>query len=160
MRPRKQEQILVWSGVVAQLVRTRSNRILRECGGLPYPQFVLLRHFCREPKRERTVTELAAAFETKQPGITKNVKQLLDQGLLAARPDPKDTRVRWLRVTPKGRRRRDALVKQLEPDQKQFFKGWKASEISELHRGLERLKTYLDENRETVVLPKARKRRR
>ncbi|MCP4007237.1 MAG: winged helix-turn-helix transcriptional regulator [bacterium] len=151
-RRSKREQILVWSGVVAQLVRTRANRILKDAG-LPYPQFVLLRHFCHDPEREWTVTQLAAAFETRQPGITKNTKRLLDLGLLTARIDPDDSRRRWLRVTKKGLRRRDALIKMLEPDQDQFFRGWKANEIDELHGGLERLKTYLDENRDAIVFP-------
>ena len=49
--------IVVWIGVIAQLVRTRNNRILRETD-LPYPQFVLLLHFCHDPDREWTASSL------------------------------------------------------------------------------------------------------
>ena len=51
MRPArpKEEQILVWCGVVAQLYRTRTNRILRDVE-LPYPLFVLLRQRLVNPK--------------------------------------------------------------------------------------------------------------
>jgi DNA-binding MarR family transcriptional regulator len=152
----KEEQILVWCGVVAQLVRTRANRTLADAE-VPYPLFVLLRHFCHDPDRDWTVTQLAAAFETPQPGMSKKVQVLLDQGLLAARPDARDARVRWLRVTKKGTRLRDRLVARLEPDQKRFFHGWKTAEIEELHRGLERLKTHLDEQREDIVLQERRR---
>ncbi len=65
MRPKRsqEEQILVWCGVVAQLTRTRANRILRDAE-LPYPLFVLMPHFCHDPAREWTVSQLTAAFET------------------------------------------------------------------------------------------------
>ncbi len=154
MRPKrpKEEQIIVWCGVVTQLVRTRSNRILKDAE-LPYPLFILLRHFCHDPDREWTVTQLAAAFETKQPGMTKKVKRLLDLGYLAARPDDEDKRVRWLRVTPRGVRLRDAMTNRLAPDQAGYFEGWKRSEVTELHRHLERLKTWLDDHRDDIVLP-------
>jgi len=161
MRPErpKEEQILVWCGVVAQLVRTRANRILADAE-IPYPLFVLLRHFCHDPDREWTVTQLAAAFETGQPGMTKKVQALLDRRLLASRPDGRDARVRWLRVTKRGQKLRDVLVERLEPDQQQFFRGWKAADVAALHAGLERLKTHLDEHREDLLLPERPRPRR
>lgn len=161
MRPKRpqEEQILVWCGVVTQLVRTRANRILRDAE-LPYPLFILLRHFCHDPDREWTVTQLAAAFETNQPGMTKKVKRLLDRGLLASRPDAEDGRVRWLRVTPRGVRLRDAMVRRLAPDQMSFFAGWKRGEIAELHGHLERLKTWLDDHRDELVLDEPKRPRR
>jgi DNA-binding MarR family transcriptional regulator len=154
VRPRrpKPEQILVWCGVVAQLTRTRANRVLRG-SELPYPLFVLLRHFCHDPDREWTVSGLTAAFETEQPGMTKQVQKLLRRGLLESRRDEADRRKRWLRVTPAGVRLRDELVARLEPDRKQIFRGWKGSEIAELHRLLDRLRTRLDEQRDDVIVP-------
>ena len=151
MRPKRpqEEEILIWCGVVTQLVRTRANRILRDAE-LPYPLFVLLRHFCHDPDREWTVTQLAAAFEVNQPGMTKQVKRLLELGLLASRPDPGDGRVRWLRVTRRGVRLRDAMVGRLEPDRQDVFRGWTRGEVAELHRLLFRLKSWLDDNRPQV----------
>ena len=161
MRPArpKEEQILVWCGVVAQLTRTRANRILRDAE-LPYPLFVLLRHFCHDPDREWTVTSLTAAFETEQPGMTKKVQKLLRRGLLASRADPEDRRRRWLRVTPAGVRLRDRLVKRLEPDREHVFRGWSRAEIAALHRSLDRLRTRLDEEREPVLPPAGSRRGR
>lgn len=153
MRPKrpKEQQILVWCGVVTQLQKTRSNRILAK-SELPYPLFILLRHFCHDPDREWTVGKLTAAFETGQPGMTKKIKKLLTLGLIEARPDEEDRRIRWLRATPRGIRLRDRLSAQLEPDQKATFKSWKRSEIAELHRLLDRLRSQLDEGRDSVVI--------
>jgi len=152
-RPRE-EQILVWCGVVAQLQRTRANRILGEAE-LPYPLFVLLRHFCHDPEREWTISQLTAAFETGQPGMTKKVQKLVERRLLASRSDERDGRKRWLCVTPAGIRLRDELTRRLEPDRAQLFQGWKPAEVDQLHGLLDRLRRFLDENRDSVALPPA-----
>ena len=148
----KEEEILVWCGVIAQLVRTRANQLLED-SELPYPLFVLLRHFCHDPEREWTISQLTAAFETGQSGMTKQVKKLLELGYLASRTDDADARIKWLRVTPAGERVRNALVARLAPDQNSFFKGWRKKDIAALHEQLERLKTHLDDHREELVYP-------
>ncbi|MBW2294844.1 MAG: winged helix-turn-helix transcriptional regulator [Deltaproteobacteria bacterium] len=160
MRPArpKEEQILLWCGVVTQLQRTRANRILADAD-LPYPLFILLRHFCHDPDREWTVGQLTAAFETGQPGMTKKIKKLLARRLIEGRPDAADRRVRWLRVTRAGVRLRDRLSAKLEPDQKSIFSGWKRKEIVELHRLLDRLRSQLDEQRDALVYRPADKQR-
>jgi DNA-binding MarR family transcriptional regulator len=142
----------VWCGVIAQLTRTRANRILAD-PHFAYPLFVLLRHFCHDPDREWTVSQLTAAFETEQPGMTKKVQKLLSLELLVGRSDETDRRKRWLRVTPKGIAMRDALVGRLEPDRKQLFRGWKRTDINELYRLLDRLRTTLDEKRDEIAWP-------
>jgi DNA-binding MarR family transcriptional regulator len=159
MRPKrsKQEQILIWCGVVAQLNRTRANRILRD-EPLPYPLFVLLRHFCHDPAREWTVGQLTRAFETGQPGMSKKVQKLLELGLVAAREDEADARRRWLRVTRRGVRTRDAMMGLLEPDQRAIFEDWPADDVAELHRLLDRLRQQLDAQRDELVLPRRKKR--
>ncbi|MCP5060729.1 MAG: winged helix-turn-helix transcriptional regulator [bacterium] len=133
--------------MIAQLVRSRNSQIVQETD-LPYPQFVLLLHFCHDPEREWTVSSLARAFQRKQPGITKTVRQLLDGGFLRTRPDKMDARVKHLRVTPRGIRARDAAMARLAPVFADDFRSWKQSEVSELHRLLERLKNHLDEQRD------------
>jgi len=154
LRPRRpeEEEIVVWIGVLAQLARTRSNQILGQTN-LPYPQFVLLLHFCHDPDREWTVSSLADAFQTNQPGITKTVKKLLERRYLSSRPDAQDARVRKLRVTKSGIRARNNAVSRMGPDLAEAFRSWKRSEISELHRLLERLKNYLDADRNTRFGP-------
>jgi DNA-binding MarR family transcriptional regulator len=154
MRPQRpaEEEILIWCGVVSQLVRTRSNQLLKDAG-LPYPLFILLRHFCHDPDREWTISSLTAAFETGQSGMTKQVQRLLDLGYLATRNDPVDARIKWLRVTATGQKLRDELMAKLAPDQNSYFSNWTAAEIQNLHGLLERLKTYLDDHRTDLIWP-------
>jgi DNA-binding MarR family transcriptional regulator len=161
LRPKrpKEEQIVTWVGVIAQLIRARNNQILSG-SELSYPQFVVLIHFCHDPDREWTVTSLASAFQTNQPGITKTVQKLLRGGHLEARTDPIDGRVKHLRVTRRGIRARNEAVAKLAPDLRQFFEPWKRSEVAELHRLLERLKNQLDESRDSVLMPARVRRRR
>ena len=147
-----EEQVIVWIGVIAQLVRTRNNRVLRSTD-LPYPQFVLLLHFCHDPTRTWTVSGLARAFQRKQPGISKTVRQLLDRGFLRARRGETDARVTNLRVTPRGIRARDAAMARLAPALGDDFRSWKRSELSELHRLIERLKNQLDQERDEEPAP-------
>ncbi|MCG8590975.1 MAG: MarR family winged helix-turn-helix transcriptional regulator [Proteobacteria bacterium] len=149
MRPKrpKAEQIFVWTGVVAQLVRTRCNQLLDQIG-LPYSQFTLLLHFSHDPDREWTVTELADAFQQPQPGISKTVQKLVERRWLASRRDDRDGRVRWLRVTGRGLAKRDAAMARLAPDMARFLGGWTPDEVDAFHRLLERLKTDLDEARD------------
>jgi DNA-binding MarR family transcriptional regulator len=156
VRPQRsrEEQIINWIGVIAQLVRTRNNQILSG-SDLSYPQFVMLLHFCHEPEREWTVTALASAFQTNQPGVTKTVQKLLKKRYLEARVDENDSRMKHLRVTRRGLRARDQAVARLAPDLSQFLKSWKPSEIAELHRLLGRLKNQLDESRDSVRIPAA-----
>ena len=162
-RRSREEQIVTWIGVIAQLVRTRNNQILVE-SDLSYPQFVMLLHFCHDPDREWTVTSLASAFQTNQPGVTKTVQKLLKNRYLEARVDEGDGRIKHLRVTGRGLRARDEAVAMLAPDLSQFFESWKPSEIAELHRLLERLKNQLDQSRASVRIaaaaPSSRVRRR
>ena len=152
MRPRrpKEEQIVVWIGVIAQLVRTRNNQTLRHTS-LPHPQFVLLLHFCHDPDREWTVSSLADAFQSNQPGITKTVKKLLERRYLSSRRDAEDARVRKLRVTKRGIRARNNAIAMLGPDLAEAFRGWKSSEVSEFHRLLELLKNHLDAHRNDPI---------
>jgi len=133
--------------VIAQLARTRNDQILHDTG-LPYPQFVLLLHFCHDPEREWTVSGLARAFQRKQPGITKTVRQLVDGGFLRTRPDEMDARVKHLKVTARGIRARDAAMARLAPAFADDFQNWKRSEVAEFHQLVERLKNHLDEQRD------------
>lgn len=141
---------MIWCGVVTQLSSTRANLILGD-PTLPYPLFILLRHFCHDPDREWTVGQLTRAFETGQSGMTKKVQKLLALKLLASREDGDDARRKWLRVTKKGVRTRDKMMSRLEPDQQEIFKAWKAKDVETLHRFLDRLRVQLDEQRDELI---------
>lgn len=146
----REEEILTWCGVIAQLSRTRARKIIADAK-LPYPLFILLRHFCHNPERKWTVSQLTDAFETGQPGMTKRVQKLINLGYLATTPDSHDARIKWIHVTASGRALRDELLNTLVPDQASLFADWKERDIEDLHQHLFKLKTYLDENRDRII---------
>jgi len=142
----REEEVLIWAGVVAQLNRTRSNQLL---GGtsVPYALFVLLRHFSHDVSREWSVTQLTAAFETSQSGMTKKLQKLLSFGLIDSRPDVQDGRKKWFCINKDGRDRLRDMNKMLSRDQLEIFETWSSADIDKLHSLLFRLKSYLDDNR-------------
>jgi len=141
-----EEDILIWIGVVAQLNRTRSNRLLADTS-LPYPLFVLLRHFSHDPERKWTITQLTGAFETGQSGMTKKVQKLLAAKLLTQTADSEDGRVKWFSISPLGMETVEASSAALRRDILESFSVWSADEIAQTHDLLYRLKTHLDDNR-------------
>lgn len=148
----KEEEILIWAGVVTQLNRTRANQLLAGAE-VPYPLFVLLRHFSHDIAREWSITSLTAAFETGQSGMTKKVQKLLALGLIDSRADDQDGRKKWFSINASGLSQLRAMNKRLLQDQKSHFKGWKSGEIDDLHASLYRLKCYLDDNRRSDQTP-------
>jgi DNA-binding MarR family transcriptional regulator len=74
-----------------------------------------------------TAGQLAAHEHVQKPTMTRTIQALLDRGLIERVPDPLDGRVRWLSITPDGRkllqrsrRRTDEFlakrVKKLDPE--------------------------------------------
>lgn len=141
-----EEDILIWIGVITQLNRTRSNRLLAGTS-LPYPLFVLLRHFSHDPDRKWTITQLTRAFETGQSGMTKKVQKLLAAKLLKQNSDSDDGRVKWFSISPFGLETVEASSAALRSNILETFSVWSAEEIATAHDLLFRLKTHLDDNR-------------
>ena len=142
----KEEDILIWIGVVAQLTRTRANRLLAD-SKLPFPLFVLLQHFAHDPQRKWSVTQLTRAFETGQPGMTKKVQKLLALELLNQSADDKDARIKWFSINAAGLHMLESLGEVLRDDIREAFSVWSDVETSQAHELLSRLKSHLDENR-------------
>ncbi len=149
-REEKIRQILTWLGVSQQLLVTRLNRLLKDTG-LPFAQFVMLNHFATFEGQRWTVTRLADAFETGQPGVSKTLRRLVDKGYLRVEPDPVDGRVKFHALTVKGKVMYEEALRRLSPEIGLIFAEWKADELDALHARLFQLKTWLDENRETPV---------
>ena len=140
-------EVLNFIGIANQLAVTRANQVLAE-GSLPFPQFVMLSHFSKDPARPRTVSGIASAFQAPQPGITKTVQKMVRRGYLETRPDAGDGRSKQLFITEAGA---DAFAKAnaaLAPLARKAFTDWSEADIHNLHRLLHRLKGWLDENRE------------
>lgn len=140
-------QILNWIGIIDQLATTQANRLLAE-SDLPFPQFVMLTHFHHRPDEGKTVTGIAAAFQQPQPGITKTVQKLVAKGFLESRPDPVDGRIKRLFLSEAGRRAYREALARFEPELNRIFEDWSASDLARLFADLDRLRVWLDTNRD------------
>jgi DNA-binding MarR family transcriptional regulator len=144
----KIRQILVWVGVTNQLLVTRLNRTIAR-GDLPFAQFVMLNHFSLFADEGHTVSRLANAFETGQPGVSKTVARLVEKGYLRAEPDPDDGRSKRHYLTVAGATAHADALSRLAPDAALIFRDWPAEDIDALHRLIFKLKSWLDENRDS-----------
>jgi DNA-binding MarR family transcriptional regulator len=145
-REQIQVRMTVLLGIIQQLMTTRQNRLF-EGRELTLPQFGVLNHFTHAPEQSWTVTDLAEVMEMNQPGITKIVAVLIDQGLLSATPDQSDKRKRYLKITPKGLMLCRHTFQSLLPEISQVFRGWDDVSLKQFHRQLEKLMNWLDSNR-------------
>ncbi|MBX3498521.1 MAG: winged helix-turn-helix transcriptional regulator [Alphaproteobacteria bacterium] len=143
-------RIVTWIGIIDQLAGSAANRLLAPLD-LPLPQFILLNHLSYRPGTEsggHTIMELARALQQPQPGITKTVQKLVDKGFLAERGNPRDGRSKLLRMTARGAAAHQAAIEALMPELARAFAGWSAEEMRRLFADLDRLKLWLDADRD------------
>lgn len=143
-------RIVNWIGIIEQLAGNAANRVLAPLD-LPLPQFILLNHFTNRPAAEaggHTIMAVAKALQQPQPGITKTVQKLVDKGFLAERANPEDGRSKLLRMTAKGVAAHRAAIAALMPELARAFEGWSDKEMQRLFADLDRLKVWLDTDRD------------
>lgn len=145
-REQTQVRMTVLLGIIQQLMTTRQNRLF-EGRELTLSQFGVLNHFTHEPDESWTVTELAEVMEMNQPGITKIVTMLINQGLLSSTADVLDKRKRFLKVTRKGLLLCGDTFRSLLPEISQVFSEWDDRSLKQFHQHLEKLMSWLDCNR-------------
>ena len=139
---RTSRQILIWLGAAERRLVTRVNRTLKG-GGLPYAQFVVLNHLASLPGIAWTVSALASALETGQPGVSKILSRLAAKGYVHMDPDPGDGRLRRLRLTQAGELAYREASQRIAPQADDIFGDWENADIDALHRLLYRLKSSL-----------------
>lgn len=140
-------------GIIEQLKATREEKLFAELE-INASQFAVLNHFTHTPERQWTVSELCSVMEMNQPGITKIVQRLNEMKLLATTADKKDARKKKLRITTKGLEYCEYTVSLLMPDIHQMLADWPDDELADFSQHLDKLKGWLDDHRETVILPK------
>jgi len=143
-------RIVNWIGIIDQLAGSAANRLLAPLD-LPLPQFTLLNHFSYRPGDDtggHTVTTLARAMQQPQPGITKTVQKLVEKGFLVEHVNPKDGRSKLLRMTPTGTAAHQAAIAALMPELARAFDGWASEDMRRLFADLDRLKLWLDADRD------------
>jgi DNA-binding MarR family transcriptional regulator len=139
---RRTRQALIWLGAAEQRLATRVNRALKG-SDLPYAQFVVLGHLASLPGQLWTVTALATAMETGQPGVSKILHRLAAKGLVQVVPDAGDGRIRRHRLTPAGETAYQEAARRVAPLSRDIFTGWSDNDIESLHTLLYRLKSSL-----------------
>jgi len=139
---RTSRQILIWLCAAERRLVTRVNRTLKG-GGLPYAQFVVLNHLASLPGAAWTVSGLASALETGQPGVSKILRRLAAKGYVHMDPDPGDGRVKRHRLTQVGELAYREAFRRIAPQADAIFRGWEDTDIDALHHLLYRLKSSL-----------------
>ena len=151
-------QLEIWTtvllGIVGQLQTTRQEKLFSRLE-INRSQFTVLHHFSHTPERSWTVSELAAVMEMNQPGITKIIQRLVAKKMLVAHADAQDSRKKQLKITQSGLNFCSQTLLLLLPDVQQIFADWDDSALIDLEAHLEKLKDWLDNNRDTVILPRA-----
>ncbi|MDP2377245.1 MarR family winged helix-turn-helix transcriptional regulator [Reyranella sp.] len=140
-------RIVNWIGIIDQLTTTEGNRLLKPLG-LPLPQLVMLNHFSHRPDEAKTVTSIARALQQPQPGVTKNVQNLVAKGWLRERTNGADGRSKLLVLTPAGLAKHRAAVAALSPWVARAFADWSEKDQRTLFALLDRLKLWFDSDRD------------
>jgi DNA-binding MarR family transcriptional regulator len=92
----------------------RLGRVLRQQAddGLSYPLISLL--FCIVRTQPVSAGDLAAAEGVSPPSVTRSLNRLIELGYVSRQTDPADRRAAVIRLTPRGLRERDHLLKSRE----------------------------------------------
>ena len=134
-------------GILSQLYTTRMNKLLSE-HGFTLSQFSVLSHCSRHSSESWTISSLAKIMEINQPGITKIVQKLLGKELLSVTKDEKDSRRKYLQITPAGLKELQSVYQKTEPDVSSWFAQWNSGTMEEFNGNLQRLSAWLGENRD------------
>ena len=132
----------MWLGAAEKRLVTRVNRALKGTA-LPYAQFVVLDHMASLPGNAWTVTALASALETGQPGVSKILRRLADKHYVQIESDPADGRLKRHRLTQSGKSAYRQASSRIAPQTEGVFRDWQDRDIKALHTLLYRLKSDL-----------------
>lgn len=131
-------------GIIEQLARTRFDRVLPK--DMTVSQFTVLNHFVRLGG-ERSLVDLARAFQVSKPAMGKLVQRLAANGRLALRANPDDSRGKLVSLTPRGAAAREAAIAALAPELGRMQRALGAEALEAPLAHLERVRRWLDENR-------------
>ena len=88
---------------VGSLLQHAVEQQLREEGGLSYIQFQILAVLGESAEGRQRMTDVADRLVHSRSGLTYQVGQLADAGLVAKTPSPDDERSVIVSITPEGR---------------------------------------------------------
>jgi len=132
--------------ILTQLYSTRMDMLLKQ-HQTSLSQFGLLNHLANSPQDKHSISELTEAMEINQPGVTKIVRKLGDEGLIDVVTDETDSRKRLVSIKSNGYKKIQEVNLALFPDVSQWFEDWDDTEIDKFTQLLTKLATWLDKNR-------------
>jgi DNA-binding MarR family transcriptional regulator len=88
---------------VGNLLQHAVDKQLREEGGLSYTQFQILAALGESTEGRQRMTDIADQLVHSRSGLTYQVSQLAESGLVAKESSPEDERSVVVALTPKGR---------------------------------------------------------
>lgn len=111
--PLQPEQLAAYFALmdVSRLLQHAVERHLRVDGGISYVQFEILTRLATSPSGEQRMTDLADGIVYSRSGLTYQVDQLEQSGLISRAPSVEDERSINVSITADGR----ALVQKLLP---------------------------------------------
>lgn len=130
--------------ISSQLFTTRVGQVVGSTG-LNYTQFSMLNHL--EVHSNASISDLAAAMEINQPGVSKVVQRLSETKLVTVHPDPDDSRRKRVSLSPAGTEALSKARDALGIDGEAWFAHWSVPDLTSFRDGLAQLTTWLDDNR-------------
>ena len=131
-------------GIINQLSTNRAERAMPH--GLTMSQFSLLNHFVRG-RPPASPLQLANAFQVTKGAMTNTIKQLEGKGFIDINPHEIDGRSKIVSISQAGRNAHQDAQARLIEFFSDFSGAFSPEEIGEFVPGLEKIRTWLDENR-------------
>jgi DNA-binding MarR family transcriptional regulator len=110
--PLSPEQLTAYFALmeIGSLLQHAVDQQLREEGGLSYIQFQILAALSEQPEGRERMTDIADHLVHSRSGLTYQVGQLADAGLVIKAPSPDDERSVTVSLTPEGREVLDRVM--------------------------------------------------
>jgi DNA-binding MarR family transcriptional regulator len=131
--------------IIAQLSTNQMDRQLPQ--GLNQSQFGVLNWFTRVDD-EATPGRLAKAFQVSKGAMTNTLGKLAAKGFVSITADPASGRRKLVRLTPRGRKARNAAVEATFPQLEAFLEEFGIARIRRQLPQLQRIRAYLDAARD------------
>jgi DNA-binding MarR family transcriptional regulator len=131
-------------GIIEQLARNRFERVLP--GEMRIAHFGVLNHFARLGG-ERSLVNLARAFQVSKPAMTNTVQRLEASGFVKVRPDPEDGRGKLVSLTAAGLRARQSAIAALGGEIALMRQALPPEVFANALSSLTTVRQWLDENR-------------
>ena len=96
------ERVMMAIVRVAELFKKESSAIFKNYG-LTFPQYNVLRVLDASKNGQNTVRDINRILLVSGSNMTGITKRMEKAGFIIRKSDPKDDRLRWLEITPKGR---------------------------------------------------------